>query len=109
VKRLFIFLKQKNEMYPSDSICGCIDRMLCMGRAEKTLLALQDKESLLRYLADIPVGLMPKVLAFSQRDGYLIQQINLSIVYSTMRWWNMPTLYSSYCCVKTDAKRKRDI
>jgi hypothetical protein len=31
----------------------------------------------------------------------------LNIVYSTMRWWNMPLLYSYHNCVKADAKRKR--
>jgi hypothetical protein len=110
VERLFIFLKKKNEISPSDSICGCIDRMLCMGQAEKILLALQDKGSLLQYLADIPVTLMPEVLAFPlERFVDEHQRKHLNIVYSTMRWWNMPFMYSYYNCVKSDTKRKREI
>jgi hypothetical protein len=90
-----------------------IDRLLQLDRTQKILLALQDKDSLLQYLADIPVGLMPKVLAFSvlafPLDLFVSRHINLSILYSTMRWWKMPMLYSYYCCVKTDTKRKRGI
>ena len=35
---------------------------------------------------------------------------HLNIVYSTLRWWNMPMLYSYHhdCSVKSDSKRKRD-
>jgi hypothetical protein len=80
----------------------CIDRLLRMDRKEKILLALNDKESLLKYLANIPVELMSEVLAFSQLDGNECDCINLTIVYSTMRWWNMPMLYS----FQSETKRK---
>jgi hypothetical protein len=70
----------------------CIDRMLGLDRTETILFALQDKESLLKYLANVPVGLMSDVLAFPYYQ--------LNIVYYTMQWWNMPMLYS-------EAKRRR--
>ena len=72
----------------------------------KILIALHDKESLLEYLADVPVELMPEVLAFIQRESDQIQSI--SMMYAAMRWWNMPSLYSYYCCVSSNTKRKRD-
>jgi hypothetical protein len=82
----------------------CIDRLLRMDRKEKILLALNDKESFLKYLANIPVELMSAVLAFSQLDGIECDCINLNVVYSTMRWWNMPMLYS----FQSGTRRKRD-
>jgi hypothetical protein len=108
VERLFIFLKQRNEISPSDSICGCIDSLLKLDQTQKIIAALQDKDTLLKYLANLPVELIPEVLAFSQWDDNLCPCIKLNIVYSTMRWWNMPTLYSYHHCVKSDTKRKRD-
>jgi hypothetical protein len=102
LERLVLFTRQKN-----GSLADCIDKLLELDRIDKIILALQHKESLLKYLANVPVELIPEVLAFSQQEGYLIQHINLSIVYSTMRWWNMPMLYSYRSCVKSDAKRKR--
>jgi Ran GTPase-activating protein (RanGAP) involved in mRNA processing and transport len=95
----------------SDNLTGCIDRLLRLNRTQKILLALQDKESLLKYLANVPVELMPEVLAFSQQHGNSRQHRYLNIVYSTMRWWNMPMLYSHHkLCGATmpDTKRKRD-
>ena len=53
-----MFYKRGNE-----SLVGCIDSLLRMDRIEKILLALNDKESLLKYLANIPVELMSEVLA----------------------------------------------
>jgi len=88
----------------------CIDRMLEMNRAQKIVLALQDKDSLLQYLANIRVELIPEVWAFPHRrvdDQH--QHEHLNIVYSTMRWWNMPMIYSYYhCCVYSNTKRKRN-
>jgi hypothetical protein len=92
----------------SERFDGCIDRLLQFDQTQKILLALKDKDTLLQYLTNIPVKLMPEVLAFSQRDDYQRSRRNLSIVYSTMRWWNMPLLYSYYCCTKSDSKRKRN-
>jgi hypothetical protein len=72
----------------------CIDKLLNLDRKQKITLALQDKDSLLQYLANIPVEVIPEVLAYSQQDGNEHQHRHLNIVYSTMRWWNMPLLYS---------------
>ena len=47
----------------------CIGRMLEMNRAQKIVLALQDKDSLLQYLANVPVELIPDVLAFHHGRG----------------------------------------
>ena len=90
-----------------DELEDCIDRLLQLYRMQKIVLALQDKESLLKYLAHVPVVLIPEVLAFPQgRFANEHQHKHLNIVYSTMRWWNMPMLYSYNCCVKSDTKRK---
>ena len=87
----------------------CIDRLLELDQFQKIVLALQDKDSLLKYLTNVPVELIPEVLAFPHGrvdDQYQYKYLN--IVYSTMRWWNMPMLYSYLNCVKSDAKRKRN-
>jgi hypothetical protein len=90
------FFVQENE------ISSCIDLFLDFFRTEKIWFALQDKDSLLQYLANVPVDLIPEVLIFSQQHG-----CQLNAVYSTMRWCNMPMLYSYCCCVKSVTKRKR--
>ena len=93
----------------SNKLAGCVNRLLLMDRTQKILLALQDKDSLIKYLANIPVQLIPEVLAFPlQQAVNESQQRHLNIVYSTMRWWNMPMLYSYHNYVKSDTKRKRD-
>ena len=53
---------------------------------------------------------MPEVLVFSHgRVDDQHQHEHLNIVYSTMRWWNMPVLYLyDDCSVKSDTKRKRN-
>jgi hypothetical protein len=87
----------------------CINRLLGLDKTQKMLLAMKDKDSLIQYLANVPVDLMPEVLAFPLwRYANECQHEHLNIVYSTMRWWNMPLLYSYHNCVKSDAKRKRD-
>jgi len=94
-----IFFTDTRSYIPShiDNLAGCINRMFDLNRTQKILLALQDKESLLKYLANVPVELMPEVLAFPlQRDGNQHQGRNLGIVYSIMRWWNMLMLYSHH-------------
>ena len=75
-------------------------------RTSKILIALHDKESLLEYLADLPVELMPEVLAFIQKERDQIH--SMSMMYVAMRWWNMPSLYSFHHCVSSNTKRKRD-
>jgi hypothetical protein len=98
------------DMPPIKQIGCCIDRLLEMDRTQKIMLALQDKDSLLKYLANVPVELIPEVLAFPLRqDANQHQYKHLNVLYSTMRWWNMPMLYSyHHCCVKSDTKRKRN-
>jgi hypothetical protein len=103
LERLGLFSRQTQE-----SLVGGIDRLLELERTEKIVLALQDKDNLLQYLAKVPVELMPEVLRFPQRVVNQPQHKHLNKVYSTMRWWNMPMLYSYHCCVKSDTKRKRD-
>jgi hypothetical protein len=92
----------------SEILEGNIRKLLRLDRTQKIMLALQDKDSLLQYLANVPVELIPEVLAFPlQQNCNQRQHRNLNVVYSTMRWWNMPMLYSYHCCVKSDTKRKR--
>ena len=81
----------------------CIDRMLELGQTDKIVLALQDKVSLLKYFANVPVKLIPEVLAFICLGHCPHKHFN--IVYSIMRWWNIPTLYSYH---NSCSKRKRD-
>ena len=60
--------------------------------ADKLLIAMHDKDSLLEYLANLPVELMPRVLNFVQMDRDEV--MSLSMVYVSMRYWKMPSLYS---------------
>ena len=86
----------------------CIHRLLEMDRTDKIFVALQDKDSLLQYLSNVPVELMPEVLAFPLRridDEHEHEHLN---VYSTMRRWNIHMLHSYHNCVKSDTKRKRN-
>jgi hypothetical protein len=94
---------------PFSKGANCISRLLQLDRTQKILFVLQDKDSLLQYLANVPVGLMPQVMAFPVRhDDNQLQHKYLNVLYFTMRWWNMPMLYSyDCCCVKSDTKRKR--
>ena len=107
-------LIEMNMFYIQDrrhfNLAGCIDRFLRLDCTQKIILALQDKDSLLQYLANIPVQLISEALAFPR--GRIVNEHehkHLNIVYSTMRWWNMPLLYSYYNCVKSDTKRKREM
>jgi hypothetical protein len=93
----------------NDKLAFCTEILIQLDSPHKIMLALQDKDSLLQYLANVPVELIPEVLAFP--CGRIIDELkhkHLTVVYSTMRWWNMPMLYSYYSCVKSDTKRKRD-
>jgi hypothetical protein len=90
------------ELFDEESnknLLRCIGGLLELDRAQKILLALQDTDSLLKYLANIPVTLMPEVLAFPNQhvdDDLVGQDEHLNIVYTTVRWWNMPLVYSYY-------------
>ena len=115
---MFLFEWQERDMTSSHSLdIIWFERFQWFDRTHKIMLALQDKDSLLQYLANVPVGLMPEVLAFPLRQDdnqFPLRQVDkqcryLNTVYSTMRWWNMPMLYSYHdCSVKSDTKRKRD-
>jgi hypothetical protein len=73
---------------------------------DKLLIAMHDKDSLLEYLANLPVELMPRVLNFVQMDRDKV--MSLSMVYVSMRYWNMPSLYSHRNIhVKSNPKKKR--
>jgi hypothetical protein len=106
----FIFSDQGSDNSSSYRLCSCIDGLLHLllqlDRKQKLLLALQDKNSLLNYLADAPVKLMPEVLAFRLRRAVdKSQRKHLNVVYSIMRWWNMPLLYS----YKTQKRKARSV
>jgi hypothetical protein len=77
-----------------------------LDRTSKILIALHDKESLLEYLADLSVELMPDVLSFVQRERDQIQ--SMSMMYAAMRLCNMPSIYSFRHCVSSNTKKKRD-
>ena len=78
-----------------------------LSRTKKLLIALHDKNSLLRYLANMPVQLMPEVMEFLQLEDDLRKR--MSMMYCLMRWWNMPTLYSyNRTCSLSTKKRKGD-
>jgi Ran GTPase-activating protein (RanGAP) involved in mRNA processing and transport len=94
----------------SESLINCVNYLLDLDWTDKIMIALNDKESRLQYLANVPVTLMPEVLAFPLRQvDHQREHGYLNIVYSTMQWWNMPLLYSYYICVKSDTKRKREM
>jgi len=88
-----IFNNTRQISSSSDRFEDYINKLLELDRTDKIVLALQDKVSLLKYLANVPVELIPEVLAFPH--GRIVneyQHKHLNIVYCTMRWWNMP------CC-----------
>jgi hypothetical protein len=80
----------------NDSLEDCIDKLLNLNRTQKIFLALQDKDSLLKYLANLPAELIPEVLEFTQWVDDQPLNKHLNIFYSIVRWWNMPMLYSHY-------------
>jgi hypothetical protein len=74
--------------------------------ADKLLIAMHDKDSLLEYLANLPVELMPRMLNFVQMDRDEV--MSLSMVYVSMRYWKMPSLYSyRNIHVESNPKKKR--
>mmetsp|Transcript_39665 Transcript_39665/g.72631 ORF Transcript_39665/g.72631 Transcript_39665/m.72631 type:complete len:363 (-) Transcript_39665:703-1791(-) len=76
-------------------------------KKRKLLIALRERESLLRYL-EVPVELMPEVLCLILGEENGKKRINM--IYEIMRWWSMPSLYSYHhqSCSRAVAKRKRD-
>jgi hypothetical protein len=105
---MVIFLGQITGVITSShNLEGCIERLLELDRIQKIMLALEDQDFQLQYLANISVKLMPEVLAFPLRQvGDQCQCLN--ILYSTMRWWNMPLLYSYHCSNDKMSERKRN-
>jgi hypothetical protein len=93
IERMIFF----TDTHSFKDVQNCINDMCGSNKTQKILLALQDKESLLKYLANISVELMPEVLAFLFQDDDQLQHRHLNVVYSIMRWWNMPMLYSHHC------------
>ena len=97
-----IFCSQSTYYRGNCSIRRCMNETILVGRIEKLFIALHDKKAILKYLADVPVELIPEVL------GFLQMYEGLDRIYATMRWWNMPALFSYHCRAKSDTKRKRD-
>jgi hypothetical protein len=86
--------------------CIRMNQVTLLSRIQKLFIVLEDKEALLKYLADVPVELMPEVLEFFH--GRTGNYHSLNRIYATMRWWNMPALFSYHRRAKSDTKRKRD-
>jgi hypothetical protein len=92
LNRLNIFSWTSN----NDRLKDCIDKLLNLNRTQKIFLALQDKDFLLKCLANVPVELIPEVLEFTRWVDDQPLNKHLNIFYSIMRWWNMPLLYSHH-------------
>ena len=113
LERLVLFSHQTNisSLVTNRSLVDSIDRLIDFDRTQKIMLALNGKDSLLKYLTNVPLKLMPEVLRFPQRIVNQPQHKHFNMAYSIMRWWNMPMLYSYHHCVNSDTKstkRKRD-
>jgi hypothetical protein len=91
LNQLFLF-SRRSEI----QLHGYMNTLCRSDRAQKIFLALQDKDSLLKYLANVPLELIPDVLEFTQWVDYPFLNKHLNIFYSIMRWWNMPMLYSPH-------------
>jgi hypothetical protein len=83
--RMDTFLCQATTISSSQSLEDCMEKLLELDRIDKIVLALQDKDSLLKYLANVPVELIPDVLAFplQQADDQPLHK-HLNLVYSAM-------------------------
>jgi hypothetical protein len=88
---------------------GHNDNLAQLDRMQKIMVALQDKDSLLQCLTNVPVELIPEVLAFPRWVVDQPQHKYLNIEYSTMRWRDMPMLYSyHHRCAKSDTMREKN-
>ena len=80
-------------------------------KRKKMMVALwrSSRVSMLRYLEDVPVELMPQVLDFIRTNtcGHKQQEQTRNAVHSIARWWNMPSLYAYRSCASSKATRKR--
>jgi Ran GTPase-activating protein (RanGAP) involved in mRNA processing and transport len=80
----------------SQKLNGYVRKLLELGKIDKIFLAMQDKDFLLKCLANVPVELIPEVLEFTRWVDDQPLNKHLNIFYSIMRWWNMPLLYSHH-------------
>ena len=69
------------------------------------------ESSMMHYLEDVPVEYMPEVLSFIQNEKDQLRQADT--MYTIVRYWEMPTLYSFHSgalprCNGSAGKRKRD-
>jgi hypothetical protein len=76
----------------SMEMCNSLDEyiniLFDLDRTQKICIALNDKDSLLKYFAYVPMELIPEVLAFPcGRINNEQKHKHLNIVYSTMQWW----------------------
>ena len=102
-------IEYKRDMFHAESCARvtrfCLEGLIKLSRTKKLLIALHDKDSLLKYLANVPMQLMPEVLEFVQLEEDLRKR--MSMMYCLMRWWNMPALYSFIrTCFLSTKKRK---
>ena len=75
-------------------------------RTRKANMALlHSTDSLLCYIADTKLELMPFVISLVQRRADRMKRIDM--VYCIMRYWEMPSLYSCQCRGPSSQKRKR--
>ena len=75
-------------------------------RTRKANMALlHSTDSLLCYIADTKLELMPFVISLVQRKADGMKRIDM--VHCIMRYWEMPSLYSCQCREPTSQKRKR--
>jgi hypothetical protein len=89
LNHLFIFSEEGYKLH------RCIGGLLQLDRTDKILLALLDKDSLLKYLANIPVELIPEVLAFPHEwFDNLHQQKHLSVFNNAMVEYALVVLLS---------------
>lgn len=65
----------------------------------------QRRVLLLRYVENVPVELIPNVIAFIQ--AYIDEEDFADAIFSIMRWWNMPSLYMHYSSVSTRPKKRQ--
>ena len=74
-------------------------------KKRKLLIALRESDSLIGYLEDVPVELVPEVMGFILDEENVKKRI--SMIYEIMK---MPSLYSYHrqSCSRAVAKRKRD-
>ena len=76
LRDLYLFdgssIEYKRDMFHAESCARvtrfCLEGLLKLSRTKKLLIALHDKDSLLRYLANVPMQLMPEVLEFVQLE-----------------------------------------